>query len=115
MFGTIEGERVTFLCSSYGETKWFHGGLTTEVISTHRKLEFIASRQNAGIYYCHGLSRKKGKHFIAKSFLSVYGKFVYNHHCDIMFRSWSKNICRTLRCCVTQRLPFNQNIDTIMV
>ena len=77
------GGFIAFYCNSKGQTKWFYNG---EKLPHYLNEQYLASiltlnpvnQRSGGIYSCYGSYSPLpfSKHFVAKTRLKVYGKFI---------------------------------------
>ena len=75
----LVGSSITLWCNSQGYTEWFFNVSipsmvrSLKVYSTEITLHNV-SKDDGGHYYCYGTdSTQSERHFIAKSFIKVYG------------------------------------------
>ena len=69
------GNRARMGCISKGETRWYYKSTDSPPISRNNVLSLKElTLDHAGHYFCYGLFFDRLKHFLAKSYMKVYGK-----------------------------------------
>ena len=89
------GHEATFICRSWGTTKWLWKSANKTMYSLDSTILSIdpVRTKDAGYYHCFGCYKGCTKHFIAPALLKVYGESISVLHNFVgLYKKWTNNI-----------------------